>query len=81
VGVKVNVLVLGRKNVRVGVGVDVVVGVAVIVGVLVIVPVTISGVLLGVAVLGVPVIVSVMDGVGVTSRGLGANDKQMNPAQ
>lgn len=76
-----NVLVLGRKNVSVAVGVKVIVGVNVCVGVEVMVPVTISGVLLGVAVDGVPVMVRVMEGVGVTLPGLGAKERQTNPAQ
>ena len=44
-------------------------------------PVIIGGVPLTVAVNGVMVPVMVMLGVGVTSRGLGAKERQTNPAQ
>lgn len=71
--------VLGWKNVNVMVGVDVMVGEGVPLGVSVMVPVRMGGVPLNVAMPGVPV--PVMVGVGVTSRGLGAKERQMNPAQ
>ena len=72
---------MGWKGVRVMVGVKVVVGVGVTLGVRVMVPVTIGGVPLTVAVSGVMVPVIVMVGVGVVSRGLGAKERQTNPAQ
>lgn len=76
-----DVLVLGMKGVSVTVEVELAVGVFVMLGVKVMEAVRMGGVPLTVAVGGVPVTVRVVVGVGVTSRGLGAKERQINPAQ